>query len=131
MTELVAAWEASVGEAIAANAWPARATRDGTLIVHVSSSIWAYELTQLEASIRDRLGLLAPARLRFVPGPMPAGGTVPDLQRSALSVGPAERSKGEALAREIEAPGLRAAVARAAAASFAAAACRGEADRPV
>src|SRR5439155_21214632 len=45
--KLVAAWPAAVGAQIAANAWPARFRRDGILVVHTSSSAWAFELAQL------------------------------------------------------------------------------------
>jgi hypothetical protein len=128
IAEIAAAWPASVGSGIAANAWPARFARDGTLVVHASSSTWAYELAQLEEEIRARLGPLAPAHLRFVPGPIPEPAeTVPTLRQSHLVLGPEEVRRGEELARGIEASGLRTAVARAAAASLAAA---GRAPRP-
>jgi len=39
MTELVAAWPAAVGETVAANAWPARLARDGTLLVNAASPL--------------------------------------------------------------------------------------------
>ena len=55
MAELVAAWPGAVGEQIAAQAWPARIARDRPCIVAVSSSVWAFELTQLEGEIRTRL----------------------------------------------------------------------------
>lgn len=75
MTDLVAAWPAAVGETVAANAWPARFARDGTLHVATSSSAWAFELTQLtsevSARLQEALGRDAPARLRFAPGPLP------------------------------------------------------------
>jgi hypothetical protein len=75
MADLVAAWPAAVGETVAANAWPARFARDGTLHVATSSSAWAFELTQLAgevtARLRETLGKDAPARLRFAPGPLP------------------------------------------------------------
>jgi hypothetical protein len=75
MTELVAVWPAAVGETVAANAWPARLARDGTLHVHAASSTWAFELQQLEGEIAERLREAvpetAPARLRFAPGPLP------------------------------------------------------------
>ena len=38
MSDLVAAWPAAVGETVAANAWPARLARDGTLHVNAGSS---------------------------------------------------------------------------------------------
>ena len=75
MTELVAAWPAAVGETVAANAWPARLARDGTLHVNAASSTWAFELQQLEGEIANRLREAlpgsAPARLRFTAGPLP------------------------------------------------------------
>ena len=75
MTELVAAWPAAVGETVAANAWPARLARDGTLHVNAASSTWAFELQQLESEIAGRLReavpKAAPTRLRFAPGPLP------------------------------------------------------------
>ena len=75
MTELVAAWPDAVGETVAANAWPARLARDGTLHVHAASSTWAFELQQLETEIAGRLREAVPeatpARLRFAAGPLP------------------------------------------------------------
>ena len=75
MPEIVAAWPGVVGETVAANAWPARVARDGTLHVNASSSTWAFELQQLESEIADRLraavGADAPRRLRFAPGRLP------------------------------------------------------------
>jgi hypothetical protein len=75
MTDLVAAWPDAVGESVAANAWPARLARDGTLHVAAASSTWAFELQQLEADItvrlREAVGAAAPVRLRFIPGPLP------------------------------------------------------------
>ena len=75
MTDVVSAWPALVGPQVAANAWPARIARDGTLHVNASSSAWAFELGQLEGEILPRvqaaLGAGAPRRLRFAPGPLP------------------------------------------------------------
>jgi hypothetical protein len=75
MPEIVTAWPGAVGETVAANAWPARVARDGTLHVNASSSTWAFELQQLEGEIQERLraslGQAAPKRLRFAPGPLP------------------------------------------------------------
>ena len=75
MADLVAAWPGAVGETVAANAWPARLARDGTLHVAAASSTWAFELQQLEREIVERLRATldagAPARLRFTPGPLP------------------------------------------------------------
>jgi hypothetical protein len=75
MADVVEAWPGLVGEQVAANAWPARIARDGTLHVNASSSAWAFELGQLEGEIlprlREALGPSAPRRLRFAPGPLP------------------------------------------------------------
>jgi hypothetical protein len=75
MADTVACWPDAVGEQVAANAWPARFARDGTLLVSTSSSAWAFELGQLEGEILPRLraalGKDAPKRLRFAPGPLP------------------------------------------------------------
>ena len=38
-------WPEAVGEAIAREAWPARLTPDGELVVHASASVWASELS--------------------------------------------------------------------------------------
>src|SRR3954462_7139219 len=76
MPDAVGAWPRLVGEQVAANAWPARIARDGTLHVNASSSAWAFELGQLAGEILSRLqgalGESAPKRLRFAPVPLPA-----------------------------------------------------------
>lgn len=124
---VVEAWPAAVGAQIAANSWPARVARDGTLHVAATSSAWAFELTQLEAQVRERLaaklGEAAPPRLRFTVGPLPERGaeSVEEVRRTAPDVRAEHRAKGAALAGEIEDPKLRELVARAAAASLAAA----------
>jgi hypothetical protein len=134
--EVADAWPEAVGEAIAANAWPARIARDGTLHVATSSSTWAFELTQLEATVRTRLaarlGPSAPPTLRFAPGRLPEPGPegVEASSRTVPIPSQEARAAGEEIAAEIEDPGLREAVARAAAASLAAA--EGPAaDRPI
>ena len=115
------AWVAAVGEQIARNAWPARIARDGTLHVNTSSSAWAFELAQLEADVRGRLGDVAPPRLRFAPGPLPEALTTDETERVARppEPDPEERRRAAALARPIEDENLRNLVARAAAASLA------------
>ena len=55
MPRIVAAWPAAVGDVVARNSWPARVARDGTLHVHTSSSVWAFELGQLAPRILERL----------------------------------------------------------------------------
>ena len=123
--EIAAAWPEAVGPAIAANAWPARCARDGTLHVAASSSAWAFELTQLEEKIRERLAELlgerAPPRVRFAVGRLPerGGEDVKTSARSVPQVTADALARGERLAAAIDDPELRALVARAAAASLA------------
>jgi len=75
MPEIVSAWPEAVGAMVAANAWPARIARDGTLHVNTSSSSWAFELGQLAGEIAgklaDELGEKAPKELRFAVGHLP------------------------------------------------------------
>ena len=116
------AWPAAVGEQIARNAWPARISRDGTLHVHTSSSTWAFELAQLAAEIRTRLGGLAPTRVRFAPGPLPEPET-PSTERPGHEPPPCPTTADLAAASEAAAQigdeTFRKLVARAAAASLA------------
>ena len=121
---VVAAWPAAVGEAIARNAWPARIARDGTLHVHTSSSAWAFELTQLEPRVRAALGEVAPARLRFAPGPLPEAPAEPGAAPGAIAIAPTpnEDAAAAALVAVIGNEELREKVQRAAALSLARAA---------
>jgi hypothetical protein len=134
--EIVAAWPAAVGAAIAANAWPARVARDGTLHVSVSSSAWAFELTQLSASVlerlREQLGETCPPTIRFAVGPLPEGGGEAEQVREGTvpAVTPAHVAEAERVAAEISDPALREAVVRAVAAGLAAQECPAD-DRPV
>ena len=136
MTEIVSAWPAAVGPAIARNAWPARLARDGTLHVATSSSAWAFELTQLEATIRAKLGermeTSSPRTLRFAVGPLPEPGSDPlsPSKPTVPSPSQAARAAGERIAAPIASEALRNAVAKAAAASLAAAE-GSPSDRPV
>jgi hypothetical protein len=124
--DVVTAWPGCVGGAIAANAWPARLARDGSLHVSTSSSAWAFELTQLADSILERLraelGDSTPSSLRFAPGPLPEPGPPPEeaSKRTVSKASAAVRAKSARIAEGIEDPDLRAAVARAAEASLAA-----------
>jgi hypothetical protein len=133
--DVVTVWPDAVGEAIAANAWPARIARDGTLHVATSSSAWAFELTQLAGSVREklseRLGEAAPASIRFAAGRLPERGpegvtpvsrTVPIPSREVLD-------RAAEMATNVQDPSLRAAISRAAAASLALAEA-GSSDRP-
>ena len=124
--DIVAAWPECVGAGIAANAWPARLARDGSLHVTTSSSAWAFELTHLATSIlerlQERLGESAPAGLRFAPGLLPEVGREPEeaSKRTVPKVSEADRAEGARIAAAIANPDLREAVARAAEASLAA-----------
>jgi hypothetical protein len=124
MADLVALWPEVVGEAVAANAWPARLSRDGTLHVYTSSSAWAFELGQLESEIRSRLGELAPVRLRFAPGPVPEAAPAASEEAKAPPPEPTEEQAEQARgwAAEIESEELRKTVEKAARASLATAA---------
>lgn len=127
---LVQAWPEAVGDAIAENAWPARFARDGTLLVSTSSSVWAFELTALEATMVERLravlGDTAPAKIRFAAGRLPERG--PALEEDEPAPPPVvsdeHREAAAELAAGIESQPLREAVARAAAASLARSATR-------
>jgi hypothetical protein len=128
---LVERWSGAVGETIARNAWPARVQRDGTLVVHTSSSTWAQELTQLEPTVRAQLGGAAP-RLRFVVGPLPEPdlAAAPNVRRSVHIPSAAELDEAAHMADAIEDAALREAVSRACSLSLAAARA-GRSDRPV
>ncbi len=128
MAEIVKAWPHAVGEAIARQAWPARLARDGTLHVSTSSSLWAFELTQLEDKLLERLRVeqkkTVPKRLRFAPGRLPEA-TLPEQEgqpRAVLETTPAQAAQAAEIAAELADAELRARVARAAAASLARAA---------
>ena len=136
MGDIVSVWPEAVGAAIAANAWPARVARDGTLHVHTASSTWAFELAQLADSVltrlRERLGDDSPAALRFAVGPLPElGGEVEKLRDETASKPTAQHvEEGRRIAAPIGDPALRKAVAGAISASLAAAG-RPPSDRPV
>jgi hypothetical protein len=121
LTKLVERWPAAVGEAVARNSWPARFQRDGTLIVHASSSTWAFELAQLESTIREHLADIAPPRIRFVPGPLPepAVATSTETTAATVHVSDDDASRAADIAAPIADENLRELVARAAAASLA------------
>ena len=133
MAEIVAAWPGVVGGSIAANAWPARLARDGTLHVSVSSSPWAFELAQLEPEIAARLahalGEEQPRRLRFAPGPVPETGAENVRKEEKLSPRPTDEDRAEAakIAAPVRDLELRELISRAAAASLA----RASSDRPL
>lgn len=133
MAELVTVWPDAVGEQIARNAWPARIARDGTLHVATSSSAWAFELAQLEATLRERLtatlGDATPPRLRFAPGRLPELSAEDSRAPKASPPAPSAQARAEAerLTAEITDTELRKLVAKAASLSLA----RAVSDRPV
>ncbi len=132
LTAIVRAWPAAVGEENARRAWPARLGRDGTLVVHATDSVWAFQLGMLAGEILGRLGSAlaeaAPAALRFVPGPVPTSpaGPVAGYVPKPPEVLPEHTAKGAKIAASIEDEELREIVARTAAASLA----RARSDRP-
>jgi hypothetical protein len=125
MADLVEAWPEVVGAQIARNAWPARLARDRTLHVSTSSSAWAFELTQLERKLLERLGSAlgdaAPARLRFAPGRLPelSPEHLPEPSRAVPQPSPAHLERAAEMTASIAAESLRKVVAEAAAASLA------------
>jgi predicted nucleic acid-binding Zn ribbon protein len=124
MSELVAAWPAAVGEAIARNAWPARIGRDGTLHVATGSAAWAFELAQLEKKLVERLrkqvGNLAPRRLRFAVGPLPEPAVESEeAPKARIQPSEGDRETGRRLAADIDDEELRKVVAKAVAHSLA------------
>jgi hypothetical protein len=120
MAPIVEAWAAAVGAEIARHAWPARLARDGTLHVHARDSIWAFELTSRADEIRTHLGVAAPRRIAFAPGPLPEPS---DDSLEAVRQRPPEPTaehvaKAESLVRGIRDEDLRKVVAKAVAASL-------------
>jgi Dna[CI] antecedent, DciA len=124
IARLVEVWPDAVGDAVARNAWPARVTRDGTLLVNTSSSAWSFELAQLAPTLLDRLRETAedaaPRALRFAPGPLPEADPAEPDDAAATRPDPSPETVAEAerLAAEIGDEELRKLVARAAAASL-------------
>jgi hypothetical protein len=124
--DTVAAWPAAVGAEIARHAWPARFTRDGTLLVNTRDAVWGFELTQRAAEISERLP--TKPTLKFAPGPLPEA--APEERADAPEDRPQatlEQAREAAeWASAIEDEELRELVARAARASLA----RASAERP-
>jgi hypothetical protein len=121
MPEVVEAWPDAVGAMVAANAWPARIARDGTLHVNTSSSAWAFELGQLSAEIAAKLegmlGKKAPKSFRFAVGllPEPVAGEVGEPRSEVPEPTEEALQTAVALAAGIEDEELRKRVQRAAA----------------
>ena len=127
--DTVAAWPSAVGDEIARHAWPARFTRDGTLLVNTRDAVWGFELTHRAAEISARLP--TKPRLKFAPGPLPEA--TPEQPGAAAQDQPeATLEQVEQAARwaaAIDDEELRALVARAARASLARAARADPGDR--
>jgi Dna[CI] antecedent, DciA len=123
MARIVEAWPFAVGPEIARNAWPARLGRDGSLRVHTTDSVWAFELGTRAAEIRERLGELAPRRLVFAAGPLPEPPVErPEESRSAGVVAtPEHYEEATPLVRGIRDENLRKIVAKTIATGLAAA----------
>ena len=120
--DTVAAWPAAVGAEIARHAWPARFTRDGTLLVNTRDAVWGFELTQQAAEISSRLP--TKPKLKFAPGPLPEATPEPEdpeLRKPPQATLEQARDAAE-WTSEIEDAELRELVARAARASLAKAA---------
>jgi hypothetical protein len=121
MPEVLAAWPEAVGPMVAANAWPARIARDGTLHANTSSSAWAFELGQLApeilARLSEKLGDSTPKALRFTVGHLPEPPPpTPDAARTEVPEPSAEALRRAAqLVAGIEDEELRNRVQRAAA----------------
>jgi hypothetical protein len=122
MPRIVRVWTDCVGAEIAANAWPARLSRDGTLLVHARSSVWAFELQQLAPAVLARLeeGLegrspRALRSLRFVQGHVPEPAAEQSTPAPTASLQPTPETLAEAaeLTASLADPDLRERVARA------------------
>jgi hypothetical protein len=124
MAELLEAWPEAVGPQIAKNAWPARIARDGTVHVHTTDAIWAFELGHKAAEIATRLGV---PKLRFVAGPLPEAAEEAEhtRPRAVAEPSPEDVERAAAIAATVGDEELRERIARAAALSLA----RGTADR--
>jgi hypothetical protein len=126
LSRITAAWQATVGEAVARQAWPLRLGRDGTLHVATSSATWAFELDRLGPEIMTRLtaalGADAPQGLRFRVGPVPEPGVDPATSGEAAPTPPKPSpetvAEADSAASEIDDPELRELVRRAARASL-------------
>lgn len=125
LREIVGCWPEAVGKDIATNAWPARMSRDGTLHVATSSSVWAHELTHCARMILERLtarlGTKTVKRIRFAVGELPERGAEreTELEKTVPKVLPEHRRIADLLAGEIADPALRDRVSKAIATSVA------------
>jgi hypothetical protein len=126
--EATRVWEATVGSDVARNAWPARIKRDGTLVVHARTSVWAFELTQMAEDIRMRLEP-QPSAIRFVVGrvPEPAGRPPDEVSTAVLHPDSEGLKMARTLAADVASPEVREALQRAASLGLS----RRSSDRPL
>jgi hypothetical protein len=113
LTAIVRRWPAAVGELVAREAWPVRLQRDGVLLVHCRSSVWASELRHLEPRLRAALeehGVSPAPALRFAVGVVPRRVEPPpprspdeplDPDREELIAGWSATVRGERLRRAV------------------------------
>ena len=110
-------WAQAVGEGVAAHTWPARIARDGTVVVHCSSSTWVSELELMAGTVARRLqealGEPEPRALRFRLGPMPHRTASPAPAPRPPAPDAATRAQAALLAAAVADDELRAALERA------------------
>jgi hypothetical protein len=123
MAELLERWPTAVGEQIVRFACPARIARDGTVHVHTSDSVWAFELGRRAGEIAGRLGV---EKLRFAPGPLPSA-EPEEAAREVARPRPEDDARAAAIAASIDDESLRETVQKAVALSLA----RSAADRTI
>jgi len=123
LAEVVRAWPAAVGPAIARASWPTRIARDGTLHVATMSATWAFELGHLGEEIQSKLaaqlGGGAPRAIRFAPGPVPAPGASEEASPPPPRPTEEDDRAAAAIAAAVGDDELRELIRRAAAASLA------------
>jgi hypothetical protein len=110
-------WPTVVGPVIARESWPSRIGPDGRLHVHVTSSLWASELTALAGDIADRLRAATGASglrgIVFRVGVVPAATADQAAPVAAVPASPAATAAADELVRSIADPTLREAARRA------------------
>jgi hypothetical protein len=124
-------WPEAVGEAIAREAWPARLTPDGELVVHASGAVWASELSLLARQLQDRLeavGIVPAPSLRFTVGAVPRR-REPDAEKGPRTAPPHD-PRADRWTAAIRDPELREAVSTAARSWLRRADARSGPDRP-
>jgi hypothetical protein len=121
LTAIVRRWPAAVGELVAREAWPVRLQRDGVLLVHCRSSVWASELRHLEPRLRQALeeqGVTPAPVLRFAVGVVPRRVSPSSGDRADAPLDGGQEALVEAWSSRVSDVRLRRAVTRAARASL-------------